>query len=221
MSEVRTHRSEVVDSRIRDGDGGWLRRLVLAILAVAIAAFMFWDPSKKVEYTDGKTHIEYWNIAPSDNQERFHVIQFNNEQDSIIVHASPIPWMEHEKKILTAILSGDPPDVVSQFIPVVRWASRMALRPLDDLIAETDFDTTVFFPALWDEVTWQGHVFAIPMQTASFAFFYNKDAFREVGLDPDKPPRTWSEVKEYARKLDKYDDQGRMVRAGYLPGFNP
>ena len=31
--------------------------------------------------------------------------------------------------------------------------------------------------------------------------FYNKDAFEEVGLDPEDPPETWEEVVEYGQKL--------------------
>jgi multiple sugar transport system substrate-binding protein len=198
----------------------WVRRVGLTVFAAVLVAFMLWDVGPDQEYNDGKTHVRYWNIEPTIARDIYHVTKFNETQDSVVVHASPIPWSEHEKKILTAILSGDPPDVVSQFIPVVRWASRMALRPLDDLIAETGFDTTVFFPALWDEVKWQNRTFAIPVWTASYAFFYNKSAFREVGLDPDRPPRTWNEVRHYAKQLTRYDGQGRMTRAGYIPNFS-
>lgn len=34
---------------------------------------------------------------------------------------------------------------------------------------------------------------------ASYRFIYNKDLFRECGLDPDSPPKSWKEVREYAR----------------------
>ena len=194
--------------------------VVLIVSAIAIVIFMFWGTGTQPEYTDGKVHVEFWHGVASSDDEPFIVTQFNAEQDSIVVHAVPIPWQEHEKKILTAILSGDPPDVISLFVPVVRWASRMALRPLDDYIEESQFDTTEIFPALWDEVTWLDRTFALPVMTASFAFFYNKEAFREAGLDPERPPTTWAEVQEYANQLDVYDEQGRLTRAGFLPGFS-
>jgi ABC-type glycerol-3-phosphate transport system substrate-binding protein len=198
-----------------------LRQIALVLGAVALGAFMLWDPAKPIEYEDGKTHIQYWNIAPLVHAVPPHITLYNESQDSVVVHPTPIPWQEHEKKILTAILSGDPPDVISQFVPVVRWASRMALRPLDDFIEETQFDSSVIFPALWDEVQWQGRTFAIPIRTASYAFFFNKDAFREVGIDPETPPGTWEEVRAFARQLDKWDESGNLVRAGFLPGFSP
>ena len=197
-----------------------LKRFGYGLLAITVIVLLSWDWSSSGQLEDGKTHIRYWYIVGAEDDVPFAVRKFNQIQDSIIVHATPIPWQEHEKKILTAVLSGDPPDVVSQFVPVVRWASRMALRPIDDFVRDSAYDTTKFFPALWEEVTWQGRPFALPVNTASYAFFYNKDLFKEAGLDPDRPPETWDDVRRFARQLLKVDDDGNIAQAGYLPGFS-
>ena len=197
-----------------------VRWVVYGILGAAILVLLFWDLADRKPPEDDKTHIRYWYIVGSEDDVPYTVHKFNQIQDSIVVHATPIPWQEHEKKILTAVLSGNPPDVVSQFVPVVRWASRMALLPLDDLIATSAFDTTMFFPALWDEVTWQGRPYALPVNTASYAFFYNKDLFEEAGLNPENPPRTWDDVRQYTRQLHKVDGNGRILQTGFLPGFS-
>jgi ABC-type glycerol-3-phosphate transport system substrate-binding protein len=96
----------------------------------------------------------------------------------------------------------------------------MALRPIDDLIANTQFDMDVFFPALVEEVTWMDRTFALPANTASYAFFYNKTLMAEAGLNPDRPPKNWNEVREYSKVMSHYDDQGRMLVAGFLPPFS-
>jgi multiple sugar transport system substrate-binding protein len=197
------------------------RQFSLALLAIVVLGLLFWNPGARSPPRDGKTHVRYWLIVGADEGNRYSIRKFNRMQDEIVVDPTPIPWQEHEKKILTAVLSGDPPDVVSQFAPVVKWASRMALRPLDDFIEQSDLDTSVFFPALMNEMKWQGRTFALPIYTASYAFFYNKDHFREVGLDPDRPPKDWDEVASFAQRLNKYDDDGRMLRAGFLPTFSP
>lgn len=44
--------------------------------------------------------------------------------------------------------------------------------------------------------------------------YYRKDLFREAGLDPEKPPKTMSELIEYAKKLTKTDDKGNITQAG-------
>ena len=46
-----------------------------------------------------------------------------------------------------------------------------------------------------------GQIYSIPFQRSTMVLFYNKDAFKEVGLDPEKAPATWEEVVEYGQKL--------------------
>ena len=55
--------------------------------------------------------------------------------------------------------------------------------------------------------------------------YYNKDHFREAGLDPERPPRTWDEMISFAEKLTKRGPDGAVERAGislrktgYKPG---
>lgn len=48
-----------------------------------------------------------------------------------------------------------------------------------------------------------------------YGLTWNKDHFKEAGLDPEKPPKTWDEFREYARKLVKRDAQGNITRVGY------
>jgi sn-glycerol 3-phosphate transport system substrate-binding protein len=50
--------------------------------------------------------------------------------------------------------------------------------------------------------------------------FYNKDAFKEVGLDPEKPPVSWKELVDYAQKLTKKDASGNIVRYGVGTALN-
>ena len=186
----------------------------------AVGALLAWTPTHH-KFGDDRIRLRYWVMIGPEDTESYSINAFNQQQDAIIVERSAIPWTEHEKKILTSVLSGDPPDVISQFAPVVQWASRMALQPLDDYIAASGFDTSVFFPALMEEMRWQGKTFALPVFTASYALFYNKDIFREVGLDPESPPKTWDDVLEISRLIERHDEAGRLVRAGYVPSFNP
>jgi multiple sugar transport system substrate-binding protein len=144
---------------------------------------------------------------------------FNDRQDSIEVVPIAIPWKEHEKKVLTAILSGNPPDLINMVTPISKWASRMALVSMDSLLVGAAVDKEDFFLANWKDVTHQDKVYGMPMYTASYAFFYNKVHFREVGLDPERPPRTWDELQAMAKRLDLRDGDGRIRRLGFLPDY--
>jgi multiple sugar transport system permease protein len=88
-------------------------------------------------------------------------------------------------------------------------------RPLDDLIAD---DATVLDrvnPTILEVIkSYDGNVYAVPFFQVAMALYYRRDYFLEVGLDPNRPPRTWDEFYEYARKLTK------PGRAGFtFPGL--
>ncbi len=188
----------------------------IAMGSIFIIPFLLSHPD---ESDNGKTEISYWHSTGQKEQLPYYISSFNKVNENIQVKSVVIPWQEQEKKVLTALLSGSTPDVISQFSPVVKWASRMALRPLEDFIERDKIDSTLFFPSLWKEMKWQGHIFALPIYTASYAFFINKRLFREAGLDPEKIPQTWQEVQEYSRRLTKYDNDGFIKQIGFIPFY--
>ena len=59
--------------------------------------------------------------------------------------------------------------------------------------------------------TADGKMLSMPFNSSTPVLYYNVEAFQKAGLDPDKPPKTWTEVGDYARKL---------VKAGYPAGFS-
>jgi len=197
----------------------FIKKAALGVVAVAAIWILFFYSNEEAVADDGKIHIRYWQATGQKDVISYPVTQFNKIQDSIVIDVTTIPWQEHEKKILTAVLSGNPPDLVSQFNPVAQWASRMALTPLNAFIRHDDFDSTIFFPALWEEMKWYGETYALPIKTASYAFFYNNELFRQAGLDPQKPPQTWQDVKAYSEKLTRYDKDGNLQQMGFISEY--
>src|SRR5206468_8149404 len=49
--------------------------------------------------------------------------------------------------------------------------------------------------------TVKGHTYSYPFQRAVQAMYYRKDMFRQAGLYPDRPPRTWDEFYAACQKL--------------------
>ncbi len=62
-----------------------------------------------------------------------------------------------------------------------------------------------FYPALMENGRTGGKTWGIPFQRSTIVMYYNKDAFREAGLDPDAPPATWDELVSAASALTKPD----------------
>ncbi|MEU1007724.1 extracellular solute-binding protein [Streptomyces sp. NPDC005890] len=67
---------------------------------------------------------------------------------------------------------------------------------------------------LRDIYTVDGKVYGIPRTGYSMGLIYNRALFRKAGLDPDKPPATWDEVRAAAKRIAALGD-GTVGYADY------
>ena len=54
---------------------------------------------------------------------------------------------------------------------------------------------------------YRGKIYALPTSRSTPVLYYNKDRFTAAGLDPDKPPRTWEEVRDMSEALSSRDSR--------------
>lgn len=82
-------------------------------------------------------------------------------------------------------------------------AAKGSFKPLHALLRETKTTAAVnLSPNLKAGVADErGRLLALPIAYSTPVFYYNKNAFRKAGLDPELPPQTWSEVQGAAGKL--------------------
>ncbi|MFJ5768968.1 ABC transporter substrate-binding protein [Psychrobacillus sp. NPDC093180] len=170
---------------------------------------------------EGKVVVDFWSFWGSEI--RRPVIEkiiedFNNSQDEIIVKHTFVPWGDIWTKELASIAAGDPPDVVINDInaTALRGQKKQAMN-LSQFLEKDDISER-FYPELWEATLYEGDSYGIPFNTDTRILYYNKEAFREVGLDPEKPPTTWAELEEYATKLDKKNGD-TYDRLGFYPLF--
>jgi len=129
------------------------------------------------------------------------------------------------QKIQAAKLAGTLPDVaVTEISSVPVLGALGAAQPLEPLIAGEGGDKFLgkFWPSMLLNCKYAGKTYGIPFQRSTPVMYYNKDAFREVGLDPEKPPLTWDELVQDAQKLTKREGD-RVSRWGLelpLEAFN-
>jgi sn-glycerol 3-phosphate transport system substrate-binding protein len=65
-----------------------------------------------------------------------------------------------------------------------------------------------------------GKVWGVPFQRSTIVLYWNKELFKEAGLDPNRPPENWKEMLEYAQKLTKRDASGNVTQWGVqIPSF--
>ncbi len=104
--------------------------------------------------------------------------------------------------LVTALQGGVGPDLA--FADLGGWvptfASQGWLEPLDDKLNSWD-GTNEIWENLWPTVTYEGKRYGLPWYTDARLLLYNKKMFRDAGLDPENPPKTWEEFLYTAMKL--------------------
>ncbi len=146
------------------------------------------------------------------------IADFEREHPTIKVQAVYAGnYDDTRTKALAALNAGEPVQLSVLFsIDVFDLMEQDAVVAFDDL-ATTDDDRQWmqrFYPALMQNSVVNGKVYGIPFQRSTIVMYYNKDAFREVGLDPENPPASWEEMVEAAKKLTKRDASGNVLRWG-------
>ncbi len=114
-------------------------------------------------------------------------------------------------KAVTAIRGGSGPHFA-----VLLAAEIHSLRDMDILAPVEDIDNSAatkvwlsgFFPAFMANSLAEGRTWSVPFQRSTSIYFYNKAMFREAGLNPDAPPRTWAELVNAGKKLTRRNGAG-------------
>lgn len=131
--------------------------------------------------------------------------QFEKEHPEIEIVSSnglQIQGPASESSFLLAMAGGTAPDVFYvNFRKLHTYIEQSFLQPLDEFVKDDPEVLRRIHPKIRDVITVNGHVYCVPWFQCALALYYRKDLFRDAGLGPNKPPTTWDELYEYARKL--------------------
>jgi len=120
-------------------------------------------------------------------------------------------------KALTAVKSGEPPTTaILLSTDMYTLIDEDAVVPFDDFVKSPEDRAWVksFYPAFMENSQTGGKTWGIPFQRSTIVLYWNKEMFKEAGLDPNRPPATWKEQLEYAQKLTKRDASGKVTQWG-------
>ncbi|MCL4425671.1 MAG: ABC transporter substrate-binding protein [Firmicutes bacterium] len=148
--------------------------------------------------------IEFWNYWDGNNGKVISALveQFNQSHPNIKVKNVFLPWGELLSKLQASIAGKNPPAVAAGDLAWMAKLNRSgALIDLTDAAKKANLDLGDFYPALLEYDRYQGKLQGLPISTNNLALFYNKDLFKKAGLDPEKPPKTWDELRAYAKKI--------------------
>ncbi|MCC5463845.1 ABC transporter substrate-binding protein [Pelosinus baikalensis] len=186
---------------------------LLCIGAFTIAALGCGSSQNASSKTPSKVMIEYWHVnaesfgGPSVKQL---VEQFNKENPDIEVveKYNPDMYKGLTQNLQAAMASGKNPDVVQMGYSYLNYAGEnlkyasipdiiTKLSPEDNTYLKDNFLPNVLSLATTDD----GKQIGLPYSVSVPVLYYNPDVFKQAGLDPSQPPRTWQEVTQYAKTI--------------------
>jgi sn-glycerol 3-phosphate transport system substrate-binding protein len=109
--------------------------------------------------------------------------------------------------------AGDPPEIaVVEVHSVMSLAAGGQVANTSELIkADKSFNLDDVLPGMLKNVRWKEQLYGVPFVRSTPVLYYNKQRFKDAGLDPNKPPKTWTELREMARKLTTDPEQAYAI----------
>ncbi|KKM82719.1 hypothetical protein LCGC14_1316700 [marine sediment metagenome] len=201
-----------MSQRRKDKPGKALSWAIVGIAALGIAALC--TQFKRAE-SSGKVRIRYtiWGDSP-DTTKMFKdlVAEFERRHPRIDVEMLIVPWDAYHRKIFTMFAANSQLDVMRLSTAYFdQLLDRGAILHLDKFIErdKEEVDLDDFFDGTLDACRKDGHYYGLPMQAYPWGFYYNKNLFKEAGLDP--PDRTWTwrgKFLDAAKRLTRIGPDG-------------
>jgi sn-glycerol 3-phosphate transport system substrate-binding protein len=120
-------------------------------------------------------------------------------------------------KVLTAAKGGDAPHMaVMLSTDMYTLIDEGVVVPFDELV-KTPADRawmSSFYPGFMKNSQTGGKTWGIPFQRSTIVMYWNKELFKQAGLDPNRPPQNWAELVEYGKKLTQRDAAGKVSTWG-------
>jgi sn-glycerol 3-phosphate transport system substrate-binding protein len=163
-------------------------------------------PTGALETADGPVQIEIWHTMSATNGQVFEalVADYNARQDAVQVSASFQGGYAdaYTKYLNTLRTGGDLPDLL-----MMNETAQQQLVDSESIVAighcvDSDrYDLSDFSPKLVDQYRLGGVLVSMPFQLSNPVLFYDGADLVAAGLDPDAPPRTFSELLDTCRTL--------------------
>jgi len=143
------------------------------------------------------------------------VARWNEQHPDSKITVTYIPHDQMVPKIAQAVASGEVPDFMGMdLIYGPQFEKAGALVDITDQMAN-DPNLKTASPGHMKVSTYEGRLYGVPLYADVSLLFWNKDLFKQAGLDPEKPPQSLAEIAEYAAKITAL---GNGIHGYYLPG---
>lgn len=192
------------------------RMLTLVLALMMLVSAMPAAMAQTSAPADGRREITFWHCFGGKIGEAVQMVidDYNASQDEVLVTGIfQGAYDDCLTKLKAALPAGNGPDIFQMFELGTTWLVGSGLCvPFQDLL-DTDpyVDLADIEPALRSYYTYDGKMQCMPFNPSTPIMYYNKTAFAEAGLDPEKPPRTFDEIAALKDQLTVVEN-GKTVR---------
>jgi sn-glycerol 3-phosphate transport system substrate-binding protein len=159
--------------------------------------------------SQAQTEVQWWHAMSGPLGEWVNDLakDFNaSQKDYKVVPTFKGTYDESMTAAVAAFRSGNAPHILQVYEvgTATMMAAKGAIKPVGEVMTEggAKFDAKAYIPAVAGYYTApNGQMLSFPFNSSTTIFYYNKDAFKAAGLDPEKAPTTWPEVALAAAKL--------------------
>ncbi len=127
-----------------------------------------------------------------------HIAEYQKAHPGSQIELEVVGWSQCEQKVTTLAAAGNPPAVAylgSRALPQLYENGLLFPIPMSDA------DKALYYPSVLRSVTYDGKMLGLPIAMSTQALYWNKDLFRQAGLDPEKGPATWQELYDDAAAI--------------------
>ena len=176
-------------------------------------------PLPPIAQPAGSIKITFWYglTGANGNVVRQVVNKYNSSQSKYYVDAISQPDYDSTiNKLNTSLAGGALPNVVQIYdVGTQRMIDTKRILPVQDFIDKDKLDLiNDLEPAVRNYYTINNKLYSMPFNSSAPVMYFDKNAFKEVGLDPEKKIWTYDEVFDAAQKLTKKDASGKVTRYG-------
>jgi sn-glycerol 3-phosphate transport system substrate-binding protein len=167
----------------------------------------------------GPVTITFWHSMTVSNEDTLKALvqTFNSSQNEVTVNL--VFQGIYDESLNKFLASLGRPSELPAIIQIEDASTQLMvdskeITPVQDFIDREKYDLSNFEPRVLDYYRVGDRLYSMPFNLSSPILYYNKIDFREVGLDPEKPPQTLEDVKAYSQKLLQKDSSGNITRSG-------
>ena len=174
------------------------RRILATVACLLLLASMGASAAKATE-------IEIWYSLGAKYSAPLEVLieKFNKSQSEVVVKGVYAGgYASTTEKLLAACVAGNPPALAQlEQMLAGQFVDNQQVIPLQQFIdKDKGININDYIPEILTAKK-DGKIWGLPLNPSTLVMYYNKDLFRKVGLNPDKPPQTWDEVYQAAKKI--------------------